>query len=302
MRMACAGALVAALWVSAAAAQTRPPGLPAPAEAGAVRLWAAPASRDAEQWEQRAGRPIVRNVTDPTLTPFLPDPAQATGAAVIIAPGGGFKFLQIDAGGYDAARWLADHGVAAFVLKYRLEPTPRDPEAFAEVLRQSIVGLTHDPQPSFPPAAMREADEDARRALQAVRARASEWRVDPHRIGYLGFSAGAVMTLKMALATEPADRPDFVGVMYGPMTAVDVPADAPPMFNAMAADDPVFGRAGYDLITSWRRAGRPVEFHLYERGGHGFGLQPKGSTSDLWLEQFYAWMKARKLLVRSPTP
>jgi acetyl esterase/lipase len=105
----------------------------------------------------------------------------------------------------------------------------------------------------------------------------------------VGFSAGAMLTLSTALYGQDA-KPAFIADIYGPLTAVKVPADAPPLFIALAADDPFFANAGYGLIDSWRAAKRPVEFHLFEQGGHGFGMYPKTTTSTGWFDSFARWL------------
>jgi acetyl esterase/lipase len=130
---------------------------------------------------------------------------------------------------------------------------------------------------------------DARAAFALVRARAGEWHVDPDRIGMVGFSAGAMLTLSTALYGQDA-KPAFIGDIYGPLTAVTVPADAPPLFIALASDDPFFANNGFGLIDSWRAAKRPVEFHLYEQGGHGFGMYQKETTSTGWFDAFARWL------------
>ena len=116
--------------------------------------------------------------------------------------------------------------------------------------------------------------EDARAAFALIRRRAAEWRVDPNRIGMVGFSAGAMLTLTTALAGQDA-KPAFIGDIYGPVGAMTVPADAPPLFVALAADDPFFGGGEMGIVKSWIAAKRPVELHLFEQGGHGFGMYPK---------------------------
>jgi len=122
-----------------------------------------------------------------------------------------------------------------------------------------------------------------------VRKRAGEWHLDPTRIGMVGFSAGAMLTLQTALQ-EPETKPAFIGIIYGPLAPVTVPPDAPPMFVALAADDPIFGHGGTRLIQSWMAAKRPVEFHLYEQGGHGFGMYEKSTTSTGWFNAFVSWL------------
>jgi acetyl esterase/lipase len=251
-----------------------------------------PGGQDAgEQWESFMGARIVRNVTQPTLTPFIPDPAKATGAAVIVAPGGAFMMLSIDSEGYDVARWLANHGIAAFLLKYRLKPTPRDPQAFLGQLTRLLSGID-----KAAPTTPSEALADAQAAVALVRQRSRAWHVDPHRVGFLGFSAGAITTLSLGLNADTANRPDFIAPIYGPLNARPIAPDAPPLFTAMAMDDPFFGRSDLGLIAGYQAAHRPIEVHLYEAGGHGFGMRKQGKSSDLWIEEFHAWMKGRGLL------
>ena len=130
---------------------------------------------------------------------------------------------------------------------------------------------------------------DARAAFALIRSRAAEWHIDPQRIGMVGFSAGAMLTLATALKGQDA-KPAFIGDIYGPLSPVTVPTDAPPMFVALAADDPFFANGGFGLIDSWKKAGKPVEFHLYEQGGHGFGMYQKSTTSTGWFDAFTRWM------------
>jgi len=201
--------------------------------------------------------------------------------------------LSMDSEGYQVAQWLAARGIAAFVLKYRVKPTDPDPHAF---MKQLMKLLTSGSAQSSNADTSTPSDsvEDARAAVKLVRSRAVEWHVDPARIGFTGFSAGADLTLAVGLDPDPALRPNFIAPIYGdPSTALHVPPDAPPMFFALAANDPFYGKASFDLINSWRAAGRPIEFHLYENGNHGFGMNQQGTSSDLWIEEFYTWMKDR---------
>jgi acetyl esterase/lipase len=290
----------ACLTIPAAAAPTAAPHSPliatiaAPAEPGAFPLYPAKAQGDGERWNSFNGQLIVRNVSRPAITPFLPDPAKATGAAVIIAPGGAFKMLSMDNEGWKVARWLAERGIAAFVLKYRLNETPQDDKEFLGLLGKVMAAAT---RPDANPESISEprATEDALQALGLVREGAAKWNVDPARVGMMGFSAGAVTILNAAI-TPGAQRPAFIGLIYGRMTPIDVPADAPPLFNALALDDPLFGRNGFGIIESWTKARRPVELHAYERGGHGYGMGLTGTTTMLMMDEFHAWLKARKLL------
>lgn len=237
----------------------------------------------------------VRNVTYPTLTPVLPEPGKANGTAVIVAPGGGFMFLSMEHEGWSVARALADQGMTAFVLKYRLSPTPADENEFQAAVIRLIMDIDQGTG-DRPRLDDSEAGEDALAALRLVRERADEWGIDPARVGMIGFSAGAITTLKAVLDAEAdADPstlpPDFFGYIYGPMNAVEVPADAPPMFAALAMDDTLFSRGGYEIVGAWRDAKRPVELHIYQTGGHGFGLGQPGTTSTGLMPQFLAWME-----------
>jgi acetyl esterase/lipase len=137
--------------------------------------------------------------------------------------------------------------------------------------------------------------EDATAAFKLVRARAKEWNIDPNRIGMVGFSAGAGTTMAATLQSKE-NKPAFIAPIYGSQKAVDVPPDAPPMFVALAADDPLFANNEYGLISAWKNAGRPVEFHLYQNGGHGFGLGNPGKTSTGWFPQFMLWLEMNGML------
>lgn len=256
-----------------------------------------PNATSPEAWHRQYGSVFTRNVTVATLTPFLPDPAKATGAAVIVAPGGGFRTLSMENEGWNVARALADKGVAAFVLKYRLNQTPADMAGFERSMTEMFSATAQRPRPD-PQAAIAGLSPqiaDARAAFMLVRGRAAEWRVDPDRIGMIGFSAGAMLTLATTLSDKDA-KPAFIGLIYGPLSPVTVPADAPPMFVALAADDPFFANSGQGLIDSWRAAKRPVEFHLYERGGHGFGMYQKTTSSTGWFDAYLRWIGMHGML------
>lgn len=278
--------------------------VPTPAQAGAIELGTGPlpGATAHESWHRQYGSLFARNVTVATLTPYLPDPSNASGAAVVVAPGGGFRTLSMENEGSNVARALAARGVAAFVLKYRLRQTPADMPGFERSMARPSAGpAARPPAPSTPEAmaaGLAPQLEDARAAFALIRRRATEWRVDPNRIGMVGFSAGAMLTLTTALAGQDA-KPAFIGDIYGPVAAMTVPADAPPLFVALAADDPLFGGGGeMGIIKSWIAAKRPVEFHLYERGGHGFGMYPKETTSTGWFDAFTRWLGMHGMLTR----
>lgn len=288
LALAAAGVLAA----PARAQDDRMTPIATPAKPDAIVLGTGPlpGATAPESWYFQYGRRFARNVTVATLTPFLPEPAKATGTAVIVAPGGGFRTLSMENEGSDVARALAARGVAAFVLKYRLVPTPPDMPGFERSMREMFSGAARPAQGKPARPALDPQLADARAAFALIRRSAAEWRVDPARIGMVGFSAGAMLTLATALADRDDAKPAFIGIIYGPLAPVTVPPDAPPMFVALAADDPLFGNGGTGLIDSWRTAKRPVEFHLYEQGGHGFGMYPKETTSTGWFDAFTRWM------------
>jgi acetyl esterase/lipase len=263
----------------------------------AVPLWegVAPGSetwnQQEREWTLPAGVDITTlwNVVQPTLTPVLPDPAVATGTGVVVVPGGAYIMLAIGHEGFDVAEWLAARGVAAFVLKYRVMETPDSDDG----RMQALVGVAEQGGLSELLRRMDEfasiplADGDA--ALRLVHDRAEEWGVRPGRIGAVGFSAGARLVLDLITQDAGAVRPAFAGAIYGPGSDRAVPADAPPLFAAVAGDDP-FVDGLIQTQAAWRAAGRSVEAHLYARGGHGFGMNRQGLPADQWIEQFLAWM------------
>ncbi|MFO1400798.1 MAG: alpha/beta hydrolase [Steroidobacteraceae bacterium] len=286
---------------------------PAPAAApaadgGEFALYpgAAPGSEKAPNIESRdfmIGEWKVRNVTRPTLTPYLPDPDKANGTAVIVAPGGGFSFLSVQSEGENVARWLAARGITAFMLKYRLNTSPVDAAAYDAELKKMFASIMNrapgTPAPDLtqtPGAQMGMADGLA--AIRRLRADASRWNIAPDRIGLVGFSAGGMVATHVASAYDAASRPDFVGAIYGGASNLKVPDDAPPLFLAVSADDPLLATASTPIFEAWRARGRPAELHIYEKGGHGFGLNKSGASSDHWIDEFYWWLEAGGFIKR----
>ncbi len=292
-------------------AMAQPAGMPAPSfktmaatpEPAAIPLYegVAPGSEGAthtEVWTRAFNNEVwIRNITKPTLTPFLPKKGKANGAAVLVIPGGGFKFVSASNEGWPIAQWLADRGIAAFVLKYRTDETPADNDAFAKAM---IAMFSAPPKidrvAEFGGDTVGRARADAQTALRMIRGNAAKWGVDPKRVGIVGFSAGAMTTMATTLADAPDARPDFIAPIYGFMGPVTPPAKPQPMFAAIAGDDSLLAHTGFGLIESWTKAGGSAELHWYSGGGHGFGSHKKGTTSDLWFDQFVAWMKAQGFL------
>ncbi len=274
--------------------------LAAPAEPNAIALGTGGVKDQpaAETWFRQWGDPMARNITKATLTPFLPKPGKANGMAVIVAPGGGFRWLSMGNEGWEVAQALADKGIAAFVLKYRLYPTPEPLDSFKAWMNRPRIpapvnaDTTKKTTTAPPPMDLSNQLADAEAAYAMILKRAKEWGVDTSRIGMIGFSAGAGLTMHSTLHSKTM-KLAFIGPIYGGMGAVDVPKNAPPMFNVIASDDFLFsGKTG--IVESWYKAGRPVEFHLYQNGGHGFGLGNPNRTSNRWFDAFIYWLEVNK--------
>ncbi|HKP76331.1 MAG TPA: alpha/beta hydrolase [Longimicrobiaceae bacterium] len=255
-----------------------------PAAAQVVNLWpgVAPGSEGWTQQEKTYDNTpvgtVIQNVVTPTLTAYLPDPARATGTAVIIAPGGYFVALAISLEGSDVARWLQARGIAAFVLKYR-------------ILEKRTEGV---PGPMNMDSAARFGIADGIQAVKVVRQHAAEWGVSPNRVGFLGFSAGAMVASGALLQADSAARPNFAAMIYGgPFGAMPrIPPALPPIFMAWAQDDNVALAPVVRFYDALRAAGHMPEAHIFGTGGHGFGMLRQGTSSDRWIDDFYGWMEA----------
>jgi acetyl esterase/lipase len=272
--------------------------LEAPAEPNAIPLGTGGVEGQTapETWFRQWGDPMARNITIATLTPFLPEKGKANGAAVIVAPGGGFRWLSMGNEGWEVAQALADKGIAAFVLKYRLMPTPESLEGFKKSMERTFAAAADTSKASkrAPDWDLSNQVEDAVAAYALIVKRAVEWGVDTSRLGMIGFSAGAGLTMYCTLNSKSMEL-DFIGPIYGPMGPVEVPKNAPPMFNVIASDDFLF-QGQFGIIKSWFNAGRPVEFHLYQNGGHGFGLGNPDRTSNRWFDAFIHWLDVNRFL------
>jgi acetyl esterase/lipase len=186
--------------------------------------------------------------------------------------------LAIDREGHDVARWLQDKGVAAFVLKYRI----------MEKRQEGIpVGMNMDEAGKYGIA-------DGIQALKVVRQHAAEWGISPDRVGFLGFSAGAMVTSGVLLSKDAAARPNFAAPIYGgPLGAMPaIPAELPPIFMAWAQDDASVRDPVVKFFDALKSAGNKPEAHIFSAGGHGFGMRKQGTSSDHWIDEFYYWLEA----------
>lgn len=293
--------------VFAAAAALLAIAAPSPAQPSAdeIRIWpgAAPGTEDwtgeetSGQTQVPAGTIRIRsNVTVPTLTMVRPEAGRANGTAMLVLPGGVFSVLAWDLEGTEVARWLADRGITAFVLKYRVRPPQLAPGQAPPTSLDELVRVLEPGR--------RIAVADAAQAVRFLRAHAGQYGIRPDRIGMIGFSAGAITTVGAALQDDAASRPDFAASIYGMtmMQSPTVPEGAPPLFIVHAQDDTTIPPTGStDLFTLWTAAHRPAELHIYTHGGHGFGVRPSNLPVAHWPDSLGAWLGALGAL-QQPQP
>jgi acetyl esterase/lipase len=251
-----------------------------------VNVWPGVAP-ESEKWTQKERTventplgTVVFNVVTPTLTAYLPERAKATGTGVIIAPGGAFVALAMDLEGNEVARWLQEKGIAAFVLKYRI----------LEKRGEGIPSMNMDEAGQYGIA-------DGIQALKVVRQHAAEWGDSPDRVGFMGFSAGAMVASGALLQKDAPARPSFAAMIYGGPFGVmpAIPAKLPPMFLAWAQDDTQAREPVVKFYDALVAAGHKPEAHIFSAGGHGFGLRKHGTSSDHWIEAFYGWLESQGL-------
>lgn len=268
-----------------AAAQVPPPPEPIkPMSRPSVPLLAEPC-QDAEQWDRMFEQTNVRNVTCPRLYPVLPKPGKANGKSVIVVPGGGYQFVSIEQEGFRVADALAARGYTAFVVKYRTLPTPRGNGDFMAAMAKLFGNLGKGELADNPPAV-----DDLAVAIKLVHGEAASRGLAPAQIGVIGFSAGSRTAIRLLEWKAEAKLAENVALVYPPMTQVVKAGPRPPMFLGIAVDDPLFTQGDLALLQSWMKESPKVEAHLYAGGSHGFGMAIKGTTSDLWIDQYIAWL------------
>lgn len=273
------------------------------AEPAVVKLWSGKAPGETkdigpeELTQPKPGQADVKRlgkVSEPTITVYPAPTDKATGAAVIVAPGGGYSILAIEHEGTQTCEWLNTLGVTAVLLKYRVPKRAMQmPDNLAAI-------------------------QDAQRAVSLTRSHAKDWGIDPDRVGMLGFSAGGNLTAWACLADkryyEPVDdadklssRPSFAALIY-PAYLVDkegnlkpeykVTKDAPPMFFTHANDDPVTPLSSAMLYAALKKNGVPAELHIFASGGHGFGMRKSDAPVSAWPARCADWLKARGYLTK----
>jgi acetyl esterase/lipase len=253
------------------------------------------------------GDRVISNVSAPTLSVFLPEPAKANGTAIIIAPGGALRVLGFDNEGTRVARWLNERGIAAFVLKYRtLQSDPSAPPAgppagFGGPGRKELEIRNANANPAPDDEALntvlRLAIGDAQAALALVRRNAEAWGIDAERVGLMGFSAGGGVAVGTALASDGESYLDFLISLYGPsLLDVDLPAYAPPLFIAVGNEHFNVTNGCLALFAAWKAAGHPAELHVYDQVNAGFGMTPRGKPVDDWPERMHEWLRTRGIV------
>jgi len=271
--------------------------LPEPASAASIPLWpGTPPGSEGKTSDEtvrinESGDHIVSNIHHPSITPYLPAKDKATGAAVIVAPGGGHRELWMDHEGYNIGAWLSEHGVAAFILKYRLA---RENGSTYTVEGTELA--------------------DIQRAIRLVRSRAAEWGVDPERIGVMGFSAGGEIAALAATrydagmpgpgnSADAVDResskPAFQALIYPAIPHdMNLSKQTPPAFLVCGEDDSADIAQGLpQLFVSLKEAGVSAELHVFAHTGHGFGVRA-GNRPPVsgWMELFIEWLSVEGML------
>jgi len=257
----------------------------------AIQLWpdGAPGSQGDPPPEtvklNAQGEHIISNIHRPSIIPYLPDPTKATGAAVVVLPGGGHRELWMDHEGYRVGQWLSEHGVAAFVLKYRLANQPGS--------TYTVAGTSL---------------ADVGRAIRLVRRRASAWNILPDRVGVMGFSAGGELAALAGTrfdsgirdASDPIDsessRPDFMALIYPAIPGdLVLPSNTPPAFLLCGEnDDPAIAFGVPQLFLALKKAGASAEVHILTGAGHGFGIRESNPPAVAqWTTLFATWLDAQ---------
>ena len=255
----------------------------------------------------------ISGVVTPSITVYLPDAEKATGTAVILCSGGGLMSHSWGTDVINMARWLNERGIAAIGLKYRTRAMGGGPgmgagrPAGGGSNRQMALSATvtefskitkSNANPDTSESGVKNIDNainDALRAMEIVREHATEWHINPNKIGYLGFSAGGGVGIGATVRADDAHRPAFMATIYGPsLIDVEVPQNAPKLFIATRGDHHNVAAGLVSLYLDWKRAGANAEMHLYDDGTGPFGPDDPGNTSGTWRESFYRWLTFNK--------
>lgn len=241
---------------------------------------------------------IIMGVVHPTLTAYVP--SHPNGTAVIIAPGGAFHALAFDHEGVEVAKRLNAKGITAFVLKYRLVyDDPAHPEnSIGNLMRTGNFKTLDSLNAPVIPMAL----QDGLTAVKYVRTHAAEYKIDPNKIGFMGFSAGATLTMSVVYSATEDSRPNFVAPIYPYEKAIigsTVPTAKTPIFICAASNDDLgFATHSVHIYLKWLEANQPAELHMYEEGKHGFGTKKQGLPVDSWMDRYTDWLTEHGLITK----
>jgi len=254
--------------------------------------------KEAQQFNELFKTEVVFNVAQPSMLLFEADKAKANGTVIVIAPGGGFQSLSINREGIDVAKKLAENGITAVVLKYRLlETKSNDP---AKEMMEGIKDRKAFESKTAPIKVM--AGDDIKTAISYIRTHAKELNINPEKLGVIGFSAGASVILESLLHSKDASTlPNFAASIYGgpsqEILDTQIPSTTLPLFICAASDDQLkLAPKSVLLYNKWLEAGQPAELHIYEKGGHGFGMGKQNLPVDKWSDVYLDWLKFHKFL------
>jgi acetyl esterase/lipase len=254
--------------------------------------------KEAHQFNELFKTEVVFNVAQPSMLLFEADKAKTNGTVIVVAPGGGFQSLSINREGIDVAKKLAENGITAVVLKYRLlETKSNDP---AKEMMENIKDRKAFDAKTEPIKVM--AGEDIKTAITYIRNHAKELNINPEKLGVIGFSAGASVILESVLHSKDASTlPNFAASIYGgpsqEILDTEIPKSTLPLFICAASDDQLkLAPKSVLLYNKWLEAGQPTELHLYEKGGHGFGMGKQNLPVDKWSDVYFDWLKFHKFL------
>ena len=267
-----------------------------------IKLYAgkAPGSETWNWSEQKAdntpGNALLYNIVVPEILVYPAPEEKANGTAMVVAPGGAFHIISIENEGINVANWLNNRGITAFVLKYRLVKMLTD-NPFKELM--TLMG-DFKKLDSINAPVVEMAKNDGIEAMKYVRSHAKELKIDPNKIGFMGFSAGGTVTMSVMLSAPQEWKPNFIAPIYLYKNAVVgnlMPTKSTPIFVAVASDDQLgLMPHSIKLYQEWNAAKQSAELHVYEKGGHGFGIMKHNTSSDQWATDFENWLKVKGFL------
>ena len=232
---------------------------------------------------------VAINVTDPTLTAFIPE--QPNGTAIILVPGGAFHMISFEDEGTSVAKQLVAKGITVFILKYRL--IQMDPANMANTLGPLLSTGNFDKLKDAAAPVLPLMLQDGQTAIKHIRENASIYNINPEKIGLMGFSAGGAVAMSVVYNGSEENRPNFMAAIYtAPLwLASSIPEVQTPIFIMVASDDSYnFAPDSVQLYLKWLEAKQPAELHVYEKGGHGFGGKKQNLPVDTWIERFAEWL------------